>query len=399
MMIKEKINRSIGKIRNMIHEKAGKLNQDNKRVGNVSELMADEKSACHQIEYLVPETIIDWLKHGSKRFRAIFLKTKADSYNVGMVDQLIDNEVDIAIASINEQHFKHLSVVKEIAIAQRSRIRLLAERIANCKQEMEEILENHPDIPTTDIRHMTKKQKSQLPFYKRKWCLFVILGVSCVLDYTTISSSVDSLLTQNVFLSILLSVGTAMLINITPSIAGIYAKNKHAENRRIVLLMLAAIFIILFVILFGLRWATRDALFTDTSLLFASSVSANTNTIAQIFMTILLSAEPALTSAMSFVFGYIGATEEEKEHDMAELRFAELKLFICELQNRMNELQEVVERDQNAEDEESYYRSMIELMEQYRVHFKELARIELAQIVAKPEGNGIILQREKAILF
>ena len=370
-----------------------------KETYKVKAILKDEISACKQIDYMYSKEFINWTKHAAKSFKEIFTKTKADSYNAGMVDQLIDNQIDLELMSIKEQYVKHLTAIKEILLAQKSRVAEFEQKMANFDVEIAEIKERYPDIPTTDLRQMTKRQKSRIPFYKKKWCLFLILGVSCVLDYTTISSAVDSLLTQNVFLSTLLSIGTAMLINVTPSIAGVYAKNKKADNRKFILLLLGGIFTILFFILFGLRWATRDILFTDTSLLFASDMQANTNTMAEIFMTILLSAEPALTSAMSFVFGYIGASEEEKEKDLAEIHLAELYLLRDEYEIHVGELKEVIERNQNQEDEEVFYQAQLDLMEQYRVHFKEIARIELAQLVAQPQGNGIILQREDAVLF
>lgn len=380
--------------------KGKKKNVDSKNgIYDVKEILKDEISACKQIDYMYSKEFIHWMKHADKSFRDIFAKTKADSYNAGMIDKLIDNQIDLELMSVKEQYVKHLSAIKEILLAQKSRVAEFEQKMANYEVEIREIKERFPDIPTTNIRQMTKRQKSRMPFYKKKWCLFLILGISCVLDYTTISSAVDSLLTQNVFLSTLLSIGTAMLINVTPSVAGVYAKNKKANNRKFVLLLLGSIFTILFLILFGLRWATRDILFTDTSLLFATDMQTNTNAMAEIFMTILLSAEPALTSAMSFVFGYIGATEEEKEKDLAEIHLAELYLLRDEYEIHVGELKEVIEQNQNQEDEKVYYQAQLDLMEQYRIHFKEIARIELAQLVAQPQGNGIILQQEDAVVF
>lgn len=377
----------------------GKNADGEKETYKVKAILKDEISACKQIDYMYSKEFINWTKHAAKNFKEIFTKTKADSYNAGMVDQLIDNQIDLELMSIKEQYVKHLAAIKEILLAQKSRVAEFEQKMANFDVEIGEIKERYPDIPTTGLRQMTKRQKSRIPFYKKKWCLFLILGISCGLDYTTISSAVDGLLTQNVFLSMLLSIGTAMLINVTPSIAGVYAKNKKADNRKFVLLLLGGIFTILFFILFGLRWATRDILFTDTSLLFATDVQTNTNTMDEIFMTILLSAEPALTSAMSFVFGYIGASEEEKEKDLAEIHLAELFLLRDEYEIHVGELKEVIERNQNQEDEEVFYQAQLDLMEQYRIYFKEIARIELAQLVAQPQGNGIILQREDAVLF
>jgi hypothetical protein len=377
-----------------------KRNADgNNGISEVKSIMADEISACKQLDYMHPKEIADWVNNAGKRFREIFIKTKADSYNASMVDKLIDNQIDLAILSIQEQHAQHISAIKEIIVAQKSRIATFEKRLAKYDIEINEIKKTYPDIPTTDISQMSKIQKSKMPFYKKQWCLFLILGVSCVLDYTTIESAVDALLTQNIFLSTLLSIGTAMLINVTPSIAGVYAKNKKADNRKFVLLLLGAIFFNLFAILFGLRWATKDILFTDTSLLFESAGVSDQNTMAEIFMTVLLSVEPALTSALSFVFGYIGASEEEKEKELAEIHLAELYLLKSDLEIRIEELREVVKENQNMSDEEVLYAAQLDLMEQYRLHFKEMARIELSQLIAKPEGNGIILQRENAISF
>ncbi len=365
----------------------------------IKDQMADDFSAYKQLEYCYPKEIADWIKNGSKRFRDIFVNTNADEYNSRMVDELVDKSVNLAITSIDDQHMRHISAIKGIELAQQSRIDMLEKKIGNYASEIAELREQYPDIPFTEASHMGRVQNSRMPFYKKSWCLFLILGLSCLLDYTTISSAVDSLLTQNVFLSILLSLGTAMLINVTPSIAGVYAKNKAAENRRIILLMLGGIFFVLFIILCFLRWSTREMLFTDTSQLFATAAAVETNTAAQIVMTIFLSAEPALTSGLSFVFGYIGATKEEKERDLAEIHLAELHEMKDVYEVRLGELRKVVDAGQNMINEEEAYKMQLELMEKYRANFKELARMELSQLVARPNGNGIILQRENAVLF
>ena len=206
-----------------------------KETYKVKAILKDEISACKQIDYMYSKEFINWTKHAAKSFKEIFTKTKADSYNAGMVDQLIDNQIDLELMSIKEQYVKHLAAIKEILLAQKSRVAEFEQKMANFDVEIAEIKERYPDIPTTDLRQMTKRQKSRIPFYKKKWCLFLILGVSCVLDYTTISSAVDSLLTQNVFLSTHLSLGTAMLLNAKPSLARAYVTNTKKDNLKLIL--------------------------------------------------------------------------------------------------------------------------------------------------------------------
>lgn len=376
--------------------------RDNKKgfkTFSTGELMAEKMSICVPCEYMKPRDIDDLDKNGPRRFRELFKSTNADSFNASMVDEYIDKKVQIGIDSIIKQHEEHLHVIADIMQAQRSRVNRYQHKLETCLYEIGQIKAAYPDFDSIDSAYASKRQGARIPFYKNKICLLIVLALSTLLDYTTISSAVDSLLTQNVFLSILLSIGVAGLINLTPSIAGVYARNKNAQHRKLVLVLLGGIFLVLFAILCGLRWATRDVLYADTSILFGAAETAHSDTDAELFMTILLSAEPALTSCLSFVFGFIGSTEEEKEKELAEKHLGELYGLKDELEIRICELSDVMDRNINYIEEEEKFKAKLEEMEHYRELFKETARMVLAEIVAESEGNGIILQRENAVSY
>lgn len=373
-----------------------------KRNGNESTqvLMLDELSTYSAVDYAWTSSFMEFVKHSDKHFREIYLKTQADVYNDGMLDAYIDCQVDMEKQAISEQYLAHRSAIKYLKLAQESRSDWLNNKLSDYDVEIHKIETEYPSIVREDKEYICKKRQRSTPFYKKGWCLVAIVGLSSLLDYTTIMSAVDSILTQNVFLSFLLSLCIALLINTTPSIAGIYAKNKHAENRRLILSILGCIFTLLFMLLFGLRWASRDMLFVDTSqLIVPSSASEKAgNTAAEVMMTLVLAIEPALTSAFSFVFAYIGRSETERKTDLAENRLAELYEQKSIWGAQRNEIERILEDSQSEKDEEALYQKQLECLEQLRACLKETARFELAKLIQKPEANGVLLQREPAAI-
>ncbi len=362
-------------------------------------LALDELSTYRAVDYTWTNSFAELIKHSNKHFREIYIRTKADVYNDSMLDCYIDCQVDMEKQDISQQHLTHILALKKLQLAQKSRSDLLDNKLSDCDAEIRRIEAEYPNISKKD-REYIKKRNSNTPFYKKGWCLAAIVGLSSLLDYTTIMNAVDTILTQNVFLSFLLSLCIALLINVTPSIAGVYAKNKHAENRRLILSILGCIFMLLFILLFGLRWASRDMLFVDTSqLIVPSSASEKAgNTAAEIMMTLVLAIEPALTSAFSFVFAYIGRSETERKTDLAENRLAELYEQKSIWGAQRNEIERILKDSQSEKDEEALYQKQLECLEQLRACLKETARFELAKLIQKPEANGVLLQRESAAI-
>ena len=123
------------------------------------------------------------------------------------------------------------------------------------------------------------------------------------------------------------------------------------------------------------------------------------HTSAEIVMTVLLGIEPLLSSLLSLVFGFIGATSEEKKKNMSEVRLSQLYAAREEYQIRIRELEEVIAKKQNLINEEEAYKAQLDLIEVLKAKLKEEARIQLAEICKKPEANGHILQREAVVPF
>ena len=368
---------------------------------SVNLIMTDEISTSRQLDYLEPEELSRLKNNNKKNAHRIFEQTKADKHNCNMLDNYIDKVVAYSADNLSKQHIEHLSVIDDIEQAQKSRIAAYQKRIEKNNEEIGYLKERFPgEFETANTSYEEKKRKKQQPLYKNKKCLGIVVAISSLLDYTTISTTVEAMLTQNAFLSVLLSGGIAILNNIIAAIGGEYARKKDARNKPLVLGVLAGIFVILFVVLFGLRWTTMNMLYTDTSQLFATEqVGSNDITMDKVFMTLLLSLEPALTGAMAFVLAFIGNTDEENEKEFAKERYAQLVEENDNLEVRIRELADVIERQSNRKEEDMVYELIMDNLNHLKDMLKEEARQELAKLIASAEGNGLILQGEEAVIF
>ena len=363
------------------------------------DLHREELARIHPCDYTRLENSIYLDKHGKTIFKKLFKDSHADMYNQSMMDESIDCQVERDNCKVEEQHAEHIAAIKDRNNCVEGRIAIYNRGIEHCNNEMAEIHRKYSDIPETDKKHMKELQQSRTLFYKSPICMAVVVIGSCTLDYTTIYTAVETLLTQKLFLQILLCACIAILINVVPAISGVYMKDKDAENRKLVLSLMAVIFFVLFIITFLLRFATMDALYEDTSQLFEVDATTSEHSSAEIIMTLLLAIEPLLSSILSLVFGFISETPEEKDRKLAERRMATLFMMREDLTIRIDELDAVLKNDYDSIEEEEKYRIQIEMLDGYRKKLKEDARVELSKLCKKPEANGRILQREPSMLF
>lgn len=366
------------------------------------DMCRDPMSDPTQVPFSNPHHLNKCIKECRGNFRKTFQLTDADMVNESMLDVYIDNIGSMDRNKADEEYAHHKSVINQIENAQKMRVEDYTQKVERIDHEVECIKNDYPDIEVTDISYLRKLQRGTIPFYKQTWCLALVVLFSIVLDYMVLNAAIDSLLTQAVALSILLSVCLAALIDVVPAIGGVYLKDEEAENRKPVLIMLGIIFITLFIITFILRFATMDSLYQDSSMLFLGTEEgpvSTGHTSAEIVMTVLLGIEPLLSSLLSLVFGFIGATSEEKKKNMSEVRLSQLYAAREEYQIRIRELEEVIAKKQNLINEEEAYKAQLDLIEVLKAKLKEEARIQLAEICKKPEANGHILQREAVVPF
>lgn len=397
--IKEKIKAS--KVWRFISTHVGRRNSG-KTVYPTSTFFTERLSSVRPVGYEHSKEFSTKIKYASQWLHKELVDIKADKYNNSSVYPQIDSLIDREIDFMKEQHQDHISTINDIVQAQLSRVESYEQEIDNKKKEMESIQKKHPDIQMADENYINKKQKDRLPFYKKKATLIIILAIACTLDFCSVSDIIDHLLTENVFLSVLLSIGTATMLNVPISIAGSVAGKKNVEHKKMIQIILFSIFAVLFLIIAALRFASIDTMFVDTSLLNLNGIAEATNTgysSAQIVMCVLLSIEPLMTSLLSYVFGFLSSTEEEKEHDLEEKRFARLYKE-CEIYRiSVNELKQVVESKRNEYEEDERYKLQLEKLEVIRKNFKVVADLELAKILKDPNASSVVLQGETPLLF
>lgn len=230
----------------------------------------------------------------------------------------------------------------------------------------------------------------------------VIVVLASVCDFITIKSVMEFYLTEAVIIQVVITAAVAFILNYIPSLLGRFVRDKNAENRKLLITILAIAFIALFVMTFALRWNSRALMFEDTSALNLSgtmnAVSDQSMGSGENTLTIIMGCSTLFTSLISFVFSLTAMTAKERREQIIELRLIELETKRDFYLNHIEELEKVIEENANALREEQAYSEAIERLHTYEDIFKEQVRLVIAEQLQSPETVSIVLQREEPVM-
>ncbi len=345
-------------------------------------------------EYTVPQGLKSWMMRAPGEFRKAFIDMGADEYNAGNLDKYIDRKMDVLCSDYKLQQAKRSRDINVIKSLQKSRLRKIEQRSSALLDEAEKLSQRHPEYDSVDIRYVKKRLSRRTPFYRKLYCSLGVLFLSMILDFAANFQVFEALIYDNVFMQILLTLGLSMLLDVPANVAGVFLKSSATKTeKKMVTTLLIVTFMISFLIVAGIRFTTTQIMYADPSQiagLEADLMIAGNDT--YMFLTILFSVLPALTSILSFVFGYLSMTPKEAEAQLEEIRFVKICGELERLNGAASELSESLEKENMVEHEQELYEIQIDTAKRTRELLKETARVELAKVLHNEEAAGVILE-------
>ena len=246
-----------------------------------------------------------------------------------------------------------------------------------------------------NIYTMKKETYSNcLPAWKSAGVGMVLIGVFTIMDATTLYSCFEKLMVEKVFMSVLLTVVLALVLNVIPAIlAVLVAEERSVINRTMTTLLLAA-FLVLFVSCFALRWSEKDTFYStaSVSLLVNGQESVQSEAVKQggkELLVLIMGLEPLLTSILSFCITYENPKEKKKRILTLENYKYEEKKKLCEVQ--LQELELELQRDFVGEEEQKY-KEFLDMLEYQKKMEYQAVREKLAKRLGSADAISRLLQ-------
>lgn len=224
----------------------------------------------------------------------------------------------------------------------------------------------------------------------------IFIFACIVADAFTLFTTFDILLTQQIYITWVITITVASVMNISPMLLAAWIR-KEDENRKkkiLVCSLLTGIFLLLFAVTFLLRYTSRDQLYGSTYDLGILGQAETNNpvrlTTAQNTLAIILGLEPLLTSACSFVLSYEAVPKRKRRH-LLTLQNIELRQEIDHDKVMLQELKEDMEYDIDTYDK-NQYEEMIKIIQQQGELAKMRAVRKLAEHDATPEGISYLME-------
>lgn len=245
-------------------------------------------------------------------------------------------------------------------------------------------------------------QNAGVPIWKRQYFPMVVVMIASICDFITIFNVSEFYLVENVLINIAITSAVAFILNFLPSLLGSTIADKNAANRKILIIVLAISFVILFSLTFLLRWTSKEVMFEDTSNLnlLGEAVSPGSEIgAAEKVLTILIGCSTLFTSVLSFVFSMTTLSKEELKKNITEVRIAELEEYRDFYLAHIAELEKVLSENAESDRDSELYNNTVQKLEEYRGYFKEQIRITLAEYLSSPDAVGTVLQKENPVVY
>lgn len=230
----------------------------------------------------------------------------------------------------------------------------------------------------------------------------VLLGFFMLVDGLTIYQLIEQMFYQAQWLSIIVTIGIAAVLEGVPYVAAQYImREEKKKSDYVVLITLAVSFAILFFSLFALRWNTQDLLYStaDSEIVLDVMNQASTETVVQEesnagqqAMTFLLGISPLLTSILAFALSCFQVAASKRnnidvENDIELMeRMKLLRIF-------EQETTDEIKRDLLGYDQKLLAMEM-EKLDTYAAILKNIVRQRVAMKTGSPEMVSKLLEGE-----
>ncbi len=227
-------------------------------------------------------------------------------------------------------------------------------------------------------------------------------------DAFTLFTVFDILLTENMMLTLVITITVAAAMNIIPMLlaACLWNKTLNKVMRKFLCSVLITLFTVLFIATFGLRFASRDLLFQSTAGLDSYSLELSNEagndvgssdskedtgtTVAQDILAIILGLEPLATSGIAFVLSY-EVSPYRKCRYINDLGKIELRAEIDSVKMMIRELTEDMAFDHETYDNARFNAKAAALRDMADQDVGKSRRL-LAESEATPEAIEYIME-------
>ena len=226
----------------------------------------------------------------------------------------------------------------------------------------------------------------------------ILLIFLTIMDGLTINQLIDAMFYQDWILSLAVTIGLAILLEGIPCVgAHFYQKRERSFADHVILAALTVVFTILVLILFVLRWNTRDIMF-EQEVLFDGSITQAPEifeaTPAQNTMAVLMGFSPLATSVVAFCLAcaYDSKQQYQERLHLVQIRYREL---LTQKEAEESELIEELKRDLMSQEREAY-RNARETLGSCEMLLKNRARQLLAIHLSTADAVSKLLEEPRS---
>lgn len=251
------------------------------------------------------------------------------------------------------------------------------------------------------LRQERKLQKAANPV--KPLLLPLLLLFFVVLDALTIFELMDQMFYQSRWLSVLITVGIAIVLEGIPYLASQYfMRDKKTIVDKVTLAALGTVFLLIFITLFVLRWNARALTFSSNESQLAVITSIQTveqvdsihgTSAAENVMTVLLGITPLATSVLAFFLSCIYKTSD-KLKDKKKINAIELEERLKVLSIKQNEIKNELKRDLVSYNEDLYHVA-VEQVNDYEKMLKVIVRQKLAVYLGTAQAVTNLLEKNR----
>ena len=203
--------------------------------------------------------------------------------------------------------------------------------------------------------HKVRKERT---FMHKSGVKELVVLICILFDTVCMFQSVDLFFSQKVWLSVIITVGMAFVLDVPPMVLGAVTRDRRLspQEKKLQSIGLLSAFLLMYLATFVLRFATMDEMFPAVSLQITGQVQEQTqtgHTVGQYIMSLILAITPLGTSIVSFVLGMQDDPEEAYRHQL-RLNRIELRQQINARKVEYAELSEDMEFDLNEYDKARY---------------------------------------------
>lgn len=213
------------------------------------------------------------------------------------------------------------------------------------------------DILLQQEKKLHKARKERTFMHKRGVKELIVL-ICMMFDTSCMLQSVDLFFSQKAWLSVIITVAMAFVLDVPPMLLGAVTKDRKIspQDKKLQIIGLLSAFVLMYLCTFGLRFACMDEMFPVVSIQIAGQAAEQAeagHTTGQYIMALILAITPLGTSIVSFVLGMQDDPDEAYRHQL-RLNRIELCQQINARKVEYAELSEDIDFDLNEYDEARY---------------------------------------------